>query len=132
VTLPDTIQNLEQLEDLLSEPTSEVVQTLGRLEGDLIVLGVAGKMGPSLARMARRASELAGSRRRIIGVARFSSAGLEAELRRQGLFEDIWCLDPREGLSPGESEEIDRVCAAYPHLNDDVFVAARRERRLGA
>ena len=85
VALADTIQNLEQLEDLLSEPTPEVVQTLGRLEGDLIVLGVAGKMGPSLARMARRASDLAGSRRRIIGVARFFSAGLEAELQRHGI-----------------------------------------------
>ena len=78
MALADTIQNLEQLEDRLSEPTPEVVQTLRRLEGDLIVLGVAGKMGPSLARMARRASDLAGIRRRIIGVARFSSPGLEA------------------------------------------------------
>ena len=90
MTLPDTIQNLEQLEDRLSEPTPEVVETLRRLEGDLIVLGVGGKMGPSLARMARRASELAGIRRRIIGVARFSSAGLEAELQRHGI-ETIRC-----------------------------------------
>ncbi len=88
--MTDTIQNLEQLEDRLSEPTPEVVQTLRRLEGDLLVLGVAGKMGPSLARMARRASELAGSRRRIIGVARFSSAGVEAELQRDGI-ETIRC-----------------------------------------
>ena len=88
--MADTIQNLEQLEDRLSEPTPEVVETLRRLEGDLIVLGVAGKMGPSLARMARRASDLAGIRRRIIGVARFSSAGLEAELQRQGI-ETIRC-----------------------------------------
>ena len=85
MTLPNTIQNLDQLEDLLSEPTPAVVQTLGRLEGDLIVLGVGGKMGPSLARMARRASKLAGNRRRIIGVARFSSAGRKAELQRQGI-----------------------------------------------
>ncbi len=83
--MPDTIRNLEQLEDRLSEPTPEVVQTLHRLEGDLIVLGVAGKMGPSLARMARRASDIAGVRRRIIGVARFSSPGVEAELQRQGI-----------------------------------------------
>jgi nucleoside-diphosphate-sugar epimerase len=55
-----------------------------------MVLGVAGKMGPSLARMARRASDLAGSRRRVIGVARFSTAGMEAELRRQGI-ETIRC-----------------------------------------
>src|ERR1039458_815641 len=74
--MADTIQSPEQLEDRLSEPTPEVVQTLRRLEGDLIVLGVAGKMGPNLARMARRAADLGGSRRRVIGVARFSSAGI--------------------------------------------------------
>jgi len=86
----DTIQNLEQLEDRLSEPTPAVVQTLGRLEGDLIVLGVGGKMGPSLARMARRASDQAGVRRRIIGAARFSSAALEAGLQQQGI-ETVRC-----------------------------------------
>jgi hypothetical protein len=58
-------------------------------------------------------------------------AGLHEVLRRQGLFEDIWCLDPNEGLSPGQREEIDRVYAAYPHLNDDAFVAAHRDRWLG-
>jgi nucleoside-diphosphate-sugar epimerase len=88
--MADTIQSPEQLEDRLSEPTPEVVQTLRRLEGDLIVLGVAGKMGPNLARMARRAADLGGSRRRVIGVARFSSAGLEAELQRHGI-ETIRC-----------------------------------------
>ena len=88
--LADSIQDPEQLEDRLSEPTPEVVQTLRRLEGDLIILGVAGKMGPSLARMARRASNLAGIQRRIIGVARFSSGCLEAELQRHGL-ETIRC-----------------------------------------
>ena len=88
--MADTIQSPEQLEDRLSEPTPEVVQTLRRLEGDLIVLGVAGKMGPNLARMARRAADLGGSRRRVIGVARFSSAGLEAELQRHDI-ETIRC-----------------------------------------
>jgi nucleoside-diphosphate-sugar epimerase len=88
--MADTIHNLEQLEDLLSEPTPAVVETMRALDGDLLVLGVAGKMGPSLARMARRASDLAGRKRRIIGVARFSSPGLEAELQRQGL-ETIRC-----------------------------------------
>ena len=42
---------------------------------------------------------------------------------RQGLLEGCWCLDPKQALSPGQSEEIDRVHAAYPHLNDDQFVA---------
>ncbi len=50
-------------------------------------------------------------------------AGIHEVLRRQGLLEGIWCLNPAETLSPGQSEEIDRVYKAYPHLNDDAFVA---------
>ena len=50
------------------------------------------------------------------------NAGLLEVLRRQGLLEGIWCLDCNETLSPGQKEEIDRVYAAYPHLNDDEFV----------
>jgi dihydrodipicolinate synthase/N-acetylneuraminate lyase len=49
-------------------------------------------------------------------------AGLHEVLRRQGLLEGIWCLDPHEALSPGQSEEIDRVYRSYPHLSDDHFV----------
>jgi hypothetical protein len=49
-------------------------------------------------------------------------AGLHEVLRRQGLLEGIWCLEPNETLSPGQRDEIDRVYAAYPHLNDDAFV----------
>ena len=49
-------------------------------------------------------------------------AGVHEVLRRQGLMEGIWCLNPEETLSPGQSEEIDRVWAMYPHLNDDAFV----------
>jgi dihydrodipicolinate synthase/N-acetylneuraminate lyase len=45
-------------------------------------------------------------------------AGIHEVLRRQGLLEGLWCLDPKESLSPGQMEEIDRVCAAYPHLMD--------------
>ena len=58
-------------------------------------------------------------------------AGCHEVLRRQGLLEGIWCLDPEESLSPGQAAEIDRVYAAYPALNDDEFVAANIERWLG-
>src|SRR5512146_2698960 len=71
--LPTRIDDIDSLEELLSRPTPEVVDTIRRLEGDLILLGVGGKIGPSLARMARRATDLAGVPRRILGVARFSS-----------------------------------------------------------
>jgi dihydrodipicolinate synthase/N-acetylneuraminate lyase len=57
-------------------------------------------------------------------------AGLHEILRRQGLLEGIWCLDPNEGLSPGQSEEIDRVCHAYPHLLDDHFVSEHLDKWL--
>lgn len=48
--------------------------------------------------------------------------GIHEILRRQGLLEGRWCLDPHEELSPGQMEEIDRVCRSYPHLQDDDFV----------
>jgi len=57
-------------------------------------------------------------------------AGCHEILRRQGLFEGIWCLDPDEGLSPGQAEELTRVQRAYPHLTDDAFVAANLHRWL--
>ena len=56
--------------------------------------------------------------------------GCHEILRRQGLLEGIWCLDPHETLGPGQMLEIDRVCAAYPHLTDDVFVRANVARWL--
>lgn len=57
-------------------------------------------------------------------------AGLHEVLRRQGLLEGIWCLDEREGLSPGQNAEIDRVRRAWPDLCDDAFVAAHRDAWL--
>jgi len=56
--------------------------------------------------------------------------GIHEILRRQGLLEGRWCLDPDEELSPGQMQEIDSVCAAYPHLNDDTFVRANIDRWL--
>jgi len=57
-------------------------------------------------------------------------AGCHEMLRRQGLLEGIWCLDPHEGLSPGQAGELTRVHDAYPHLNDDEFVSANLARWL--
>ena len=56
--------------------------------------------------------------------------GCHEILRRQGLLEGIWCLDPHETLGPGQMQEIDRVCATYPHLTDDAFVRANVARWL--
>ena len=53
--------------------------------------------------------------------------GIHEVLRRQGLLEGTWCIRQDERLSPGQTEEIDRVLAAYPHLTDDAFVAEHRD-----
>jgi hypothetical protein len=58
-------------------------------------------------------------------------AGCHEVLRRQGLLEGIWCLDPNEGLSPGQAAEIDRVCREHADLGDDDFVARNLDRWLG-
>ena len=79
------ITTTEALEDNLSCPTDSVVATLSKIEGDLMFLGVAGKMGPTMARMAVRASEIAGMKRRVIGVSRFSDDAAEAKLNSVGV-----------------------------------------------
>jgi hypothetical protein len=58
-------------------------------------------------------------------------AGLHEVLRRQGLLEGVWCLNPGETFGQGQLAEIDRVYAAYPHLNDDAFVQQHRDEWLG-
>jgi nucleoside-diphosphate-sugar epimerase len=85
-----SIRNVAELDELLSEPTEATVRALAELEGDLLILGVGGKMGPTLARMAKRASEEAGTRRRVIGVSRFSSRECEEQLQAWGV-ETIRC-----------------------------------------
>ena len=88
--LPAAIADEAHLETLLSEPTEHVVETLTRVDGDIIVLGVGGKMGPTLARMARRAADLAGGARRVIGVSRFTTSSQETALHVNGV-ETIRC-----------------------------------------
>ncbi|HVE77800.1 MAG TPA: NAD-dependent epimerase/dehydratase family protein [Gemmatimonadaceae bacterium] len=89
-TVPAPPRDDEELEERLSRPTPEVVEALARLPGDVLVLGAAGKMGPSLARMVRRARDAAGSSDRVIAVARFSAPERESALRAHGI-ETIRC-----------------------------------------
>ena len=85
-----SIRDVAELEELLSQPAEATVRALTELKGDIVVLGVAGKMGPTLARMAKRASEMADVQRRVIGVSRFSSPGQELQLRAWGI-ETVRC-----------------------------------------
>ena len=99
------------LERLLSEPTPEVTDALGRVVGDILVLGVAGKMGPSLARLAVRAS---GRTRRVIGVARFGDAKMRDSLEADGITTIAADLLDRGALD------------ALPDAANVVFMAGRK------
>lgn len=79
--LPPRFDDVAHLEEVMSEPTPGLVADLARIDGDILVLGVGGKMGPTLARMARRAAP----GRRVIGVARFSDPAVKAALTAHGV-----------------------------------------------
>jgi nucleoside-diphosphate-sugar epimerase len=79
--MPDTFGDVSQLDAFLTEPDQALVEDLSTLDGDILILGVAGKMGPTLARLARNAAP----GKRIIGVARFSEPGLQDELNGHGI-----------------------------------------------
>ena len=72
-TLPDTIPDIAALDDLLCRPSQALIDDLAKVDGDIMILGVAGKMGPTLAGLAKAALP----DRRVIGVARFSEPGVE-------------------------------------------------------
>lgn len=112
--LHDPIRDVATLEDLLSVPTEATVEVMRQVPGDLVVLGIGGKMGPTLARMARRASDLAGTTRKIIGVSRFSSAALPERLHSWDIATHSCDLLDRESY------------AALPDAPNIVFMAGMK------
>jgi nucleoside-diphosphate-sugar epimerase len=82
---PEKIVNEEQLEELLSRPGSELIEMFSHIDGDLIFLGIAGKIGKSLAMMARRACDEAGVKKRIIGVSLFESVEQQQKFKKDGI-----------------------------------------------
>jgi nucleoside-diphosphate-sugar epimerase len=78
---PEKFESVAALEDFMTEPNPALVEDLARAPGDILILGVAGKLGPTLARMAKRAAP----ERRVIGVARFSRAAARGELDQHGI-----------------------------------------------
>src|SRR6476659_8454676 len=112
--LPRSIADVEALEDLLSEPPEYLINSMRALEGDVVILGVAGKMGPTLARMARRAFDRAGHKRRVIGVARFSDSKQQANLEEAGV-ETIRC----DLLSGADVDQL-------PDADNVMFMAGRK------
>lgn len=85
IELPKIIDSVAELEDLMTRPTTDLVEALATLEGDLMILGVGGKTGPTLARLAKRAFQEAGQDRRVIGVSRFSNPQHRSDLEKTGI-----------------------------------------------
>jgi nucleoside-diphosphate-sugar epimerase len=114
--LPTRFEDVAQLEEAMSAPSPELVSTLERVPRDIMVLGVGGKMGPTLARMAKRAAP----GKRVIGVARFSEAGLREELERHG----VECI---------QADLLSReAIAALPQVENIVFMAGRKFGSTGS
>jgi hypothetical protein len=108
--LPSRFDDTAQLDDFLSRPSRALAADLAALDGDIMVLGVGGKMGPTLARLARNAAP----DKRVIGVARFSEAGLRERLEMCGI-ETIAC------------DLLDRsAVAALPQIRNVIFMAGRK------
>lgn len=95
------------LERVLSTPTSDVTEVMSKLDGDLMILGVGGKMGPTLAKMAKMAIDRAKVEKRVIGISRFSSLKVEEELKGEGI-ETIRCdlLDQKALLELPDAKNI--------------------------
>jgi hypothetical protein len=108
------IKTESELEELLSRPDEETASMMAALDGDLLILGVGGKMGPSLARLARRAIDQAGVNKRVFTVARFTNYKLPSELAAHGI-ETIACdLLDRSALDK------------LPNIPNVIFMAARK------
>ena len=108
------IHNVAELEERLSRPSEAVVSAMDAIDGDLLILGAGGKMGPSLAKLARRAADVARTPRRIIAVSRFSNSELGAELSEHTI-ETIAC----DLLEPAALNRL-------PDIANVVFMAARK------
>jgi nucleoside-diphosphate-sugar epimerase len=114
--LPARIADDEALEELMSRPSPELARSLAHAPGDIMILGVGGKMGPTLARMAKRADPA----RRVIGVARFSEPGLRERLQAGGVECIAADLQSREAL------------ARLPDAPNIVFMAGRKFGSTGS
>src|ERR1700719_1943917 len=108
--LPRRIADVDALEELLARPSDALVADLARFDGDILILGAGGKMGPTLAWMARRAAP----GKRIVAVARFSEPGLRDALERRGVETIVCDLSDRAAVE------------RLPRLAHVVFIAGRK------
>jgi nucleoside-diphosphate-sugar epimerase len=116
MTLPDSFRDENELEEVMTRPSPALTADLAEVPGDILILGIGGKMGPTLARLAKRADP----KRRVVGVARFSEAGLRQKLEGWG----IECI---------AADLLDRAAIArLPDAANVIFMAGRKFGTAGA
>ncbi len=108
------INSEAELEQRLAQPSDDDAAAMSALDGDILILGAGGKMGPSLAKLARHATDAVGTKKRIIAVARFSEPHVAADLNASGI-ETISC----DLLDPGALQRL-------PDAPNVIFMAARK------
>jgi nucleoside-diphosphate-sugar epimerase len=114
------IDTESQLEERLSRPFPEDIESLAKIDGDLLILGAGGKMGPSLARLAKRAIDSGSVQKRVIAAARFSDQVLASQLKSEGIE-----IIQSDLLEPG-------TLGGLPDVPNVVFMAARKFGTSGA
>ncbi len=114
--LPDRFRDVDHLEEVMTTPSAALVSDMAKVPGDLVILGVGGKIGPTLARLAKRAAP----NKRVVGVARFSEAGLREKLTGWG----VECV-AADLLDRAQIEKL-------PKLPNVVFMAGRKFGSAGA
>ncbi|HXK61609.1 MAG TPA: NAD-dependent epimerase/dehydratase family protein, partial [Acidobacteriota bacterium] len=108
------IQNETQLEELLATPNAADCESISRLDGDIIILGAGGKIGPSLCKRVKRSIDMAGVKKRVIAVSRFTSKGTAEDLAT-------------EGIEVIESDLLDdKSFARLPDVPNVLFLAGRK------
>lgn len=113
------IKTESQLELYLSEPTTGVISAIASLEGDILILGVGGKMGPSLAKLAKRSIDCADIAKKVIGVSRFSTPGIQESLHEVGIETIVADLLSEKSLQ------------SLPDVQNVIFMAGRKFGSIG-
>ena len=118
--LPEAIASVEQLEDILTLPSPRLIEAMRTLDGDIVILGVGGKMGPTLAILAARAVQASGVERQITAVSTFTQTGVREQLEGHGI-----ATHQADLLAPGAID-------ALPDAENTMYMVGRKFGSTGA
>lgn len=113
------MRTIAELEAFMTKPSKQLLEDIKHMDGDILILGVGGKMGPTLAKLAKRAIDEAGVEKRVIGVSRFSSGNLQKELEGFGI--DTIAIDLLD----------DQALQTLPNVENIIYMAGNKFGTVG-